>query len=67
MYLGYHSYAVRFFKDLVRYPLGREGVYTPGGCVWVAHVMGRVINIVGVEAVDKHRRLCNCRPTPYPV
>ena len=43
------SYIVQgdtFFKDLVRYPLGREGVSSPGGCVGLAHAIGRFSNIV---------------------
>ena len=35
-----------FFKDLLRYPLAREGVPSPGGCVGLAHATGRFSNIV---------------------
>ena len=37
--------------DLVRYPLGREGVFTPGGCVCLPHAMGIVIYIVGLAVL----------------
>ena len=43
---------MRFVKDLVRYPLGREGVFAPGGCVCLTLAMGRVINIVGLSAIS---------------
>ena len=40
-----------FFKDLVRYPLAREGVYAPGGPAFLAHTKQKVINIVGLTAL----------------
>ena len=39
-------------KDLegsFRYPLGREGVYSPGGTPFLAHAMQKVSNIVGLR------------------
>ena len=40
-----------FFKDLLRYPLGREGVYGPGGHAFLAHTKQKVNNIVGLTAL----------------
>ena len=40
-----------FCKDLLRYPLAREGVYAPGGPAFLAHAMQRVSNIVGLTAL----------------
>ena len=39
------------FKDLLRYPLAREGVYTPGGLDFLAHTKQKVNNIVGLTAL----------------
>ena len=41
----------RILKDLVRYPLAREGVYAPGGPAFLAHAMQRVSYIVGLTAI----------------
>ena len=43
------SHCPTFFKDLLRYPLAREGVTAPGGRVCLAHVMQRGSNIVGLR------------------
>ena len=40
-----------FFKDLVRYPLAREGVYGPGGPTFLAHTKQKVNNILGLTAL----------------
>ena len=39
-----------FFKDLLRYPLAREGVYAPGGPALLAHTKEKVNNIVSLTA-----------------
>ena len=39
-----------FFKDLLRYPLAREGVYAPVRPALLAHSMQRVGYIVGLTA-----------------
>ena len=39
-----------FFKDLLRYPLAREGVYAPVRPTLLAHSMQRVGYIVGLMA-----------------
>ena len=36
-------------KDLLRYPLAREGVYTPVGPAFLAHTKQKVSNIVGLR------------------
>ena len=42
------------FKDLVRYPLGREGVFTPGRCVCLIYnAMCRVFNIMQYKSCYK--------------
>ena len=41
----------RILKDLLRYPLAREGVYAPGGPASLAHAMQRVIYIVSLTAL----------------
>ena len=41
----------RIFKDLLRYPLAMEGVYAPGGPVFLAHTKQKVNNIVGLAAL----------------
>ena len=44
----------RCFKDLegsLRYPLGREGVFAPGGLVCLAHARQKVSYIVGLTAL----------------
>ena len=38
-----------FFKDLLRYPMAREGVYGPGRHAFLAHTKKKVINIVGLR------------------
>ena len=43
-----NSFALRCLKDLegsLRYPLGREGVYGPGGHAFLAHTKQKVSNI----------------------
>ena len=40
-----------FFKDLLRYPLGREGVYAPGGPAFLAHTKQKVSNIVDLTVL----------------
>ena len=40
-----------FFKDLLMYPLAREGVYAHGGPVFLAHTRQKVSNIVGLTAL----------------
>ena len=37
--------------DLLRYPLGREGVYGPGVHAFLAHTKQKVSNIVGLTAL----------------
>ena len=39
------------FKDLLRYPLARDGVYAAGGLVCLAHARQKVLNIVGLAAL----------------
>ena len=39
------------WKDLLRYPLVREGVTAPGGPVFLAHAMQRVNSIVDLKAI----------------
>ena len=41
---------VSLFKLVVRYPLVREGVYAPGGNVFLAHAMQRVSYIVDLRS-----------------
>ena len=41
----------RMLKDLLRYPLGREGVYGPGVHAFLAHTKQKVSNIVGLSAL----------------
>ena len=38
-------------KDVVSYPLVREGVYGPGGPAFLAHTKQKVSNIVGLTAL----------------
>ena len=38
-------------KDVVRYPLVREGVYAPGGTVCIPWAMQKVSYIVGLAAI----------------
>ena len=38
-------------KDLLRYPLGREGVYGPGVNAFLAHTEQKVSNIVDLTAL----------------
>ena len=38
-------------KDLLRYPLGREGVHATGGPAFLAHTKQKVINIVGLTTL----------------
>ena len=40
-----------FFKDLLRYPLAREGVYAPGVHAFLAHTKQKISNIVGLTAL----------------
>ena len=40
-----------FFKDLLRYPLAREGVYAPGGPAFLAHTKEKVNNIERLTAL----------------
>ena len=44
------SSCVRCFKDLLRHPLAREGVYGPVRPAFLAHAMQRVGYIVGLTA-----------------
>ena len=53
-YQGVHHIYYYFFKDLVRYPHIREGVSAPGGWVWLAHAMARLIIIVGLWPYGQH-------------
>ena len=51
-----HSYSLYsrgryFFKDLLRYPLAKEGVYAPGGTVFLAHTKQRVNTIVDLTVL----------------
>ena len=46
-----HSRKINIFKDLAGYPLGREGVFAPGGCVFLPSTMGRLIYIVGFQPI----------------
>ena len=39
------------FKDLLRYPLAREGVYGQAGLAFLAHTKQKVSNIVGLTAL----------------
>ena len=51
----YQVYIVQgdtFFKDLLRYPHGQEGVYALGGPAFLAHAMQRVNYIVGLKALQ---------------
>ena len=41
----------RDLKDVVRYPLAREGVYAPGGPAFLAHTKQKVSYIVGITAL----------------
>ena len=41
-----------FFKDLMRYPLGREGVYAPGGPAFLVHTEQKVNNNLGLTALE---------------
>ena len=41
---------VKDLKGSFRYPLAREGVYAPGGPVFLAHAMQKVSYIVGLTA-----------------
>ena len=40
-----------FFKDLLRYPLAREGVYAPFGPAFLARALQMVSYIVGLTAI----------------
>ena len=40
-----------FLKDLLRYPLAREGVYAPVGPAFLAHTKKKVSNIVSQTAL----------------
>ena len=42
--------AGRILKDLLMYPLAREGVYGPGVHAFLAHTKQKVSNIVGLTA-----------------
>ena len=46
----FYSIGRYFFKDLLRYPLAREGVYGPGRPALLAHAMQRVGYFVGLTA-----------------
>ena len=48
---GQYSIGSIFFKDLLRYPLARDGVYAPVGPVFLAHTKQKVSNIVGLTAL----------------
>ena len=52
------------FKDLVRYPLGREGVTAPGGPTFLPSAKGRVINIVGLSANNNKTENSSCLKVP---
>ena len=41
----------RILKDLLRYPLAKEGVYAPSGNDCLAHAMQKVSYIVGLTAL----------------
>ena len=43
-----------FFKDLLRYPLGREGVYAPVRHAFLAHTKQKVNYIVGLRPYGYH-------------
>ena len=45
--VGYH-----FFKDLVRYPHVREGVFAAGGPVCIARARQKVSYIEGLAAIQ---------------
>ena len=40
-----------FFKDLLRYPLAREGVYAPVRPAFLAHTKEKVSNIVDLTVL----------------
>ena len=42
---------VKDLKGSFRYPLAKEGVYAPGGPVFLAHTKQKVSNIVGLTAL----------------
>ena len=46
-----HIVGQNCLKDLLRYPLAREGVYAPDGPAFLAHARQRVSNIVGLTAL----------------
>ena len=48
---GWGACVGRMLKDLLRYPLGREGVYGPGVHTFLAHTKQKVSNIVGLTAL----------------
>ena len=52
-YLLYIVYGIGryFFKDLLRLPLAKEGVYAPGGPAFLAHTKEKVSNIVSLTAL----------------
>ena len=43
-----------FLKDLLRYPLAREGVYAPAGPVCIARAMQKFNYIVGLRPYGQH-------------
>ena len=58
--VGANRVFMSFFFDLYgrpviltvnRYPLAREGVYSPGGHAFLAHTKQKVSNIVGLSAL----------------
>ena len=44
-----------FFKDLLRYLPGREGVYATGGPAFLAHTKQKVSNSVGLTVRSEDR------------
>ena len=44
--------AGRILRDLLRYPLGREGVYGPSVHAFLAHTKQKVSNIVGLTTLQ---------------
>ena len=50
--LGSPSSGSPFFKDLLRYPLAREGVWAPVGPAFLAHTKQKVSNIVDLTVLQ---------------